>query len=39
MRISITSWNTTEADIDRSAEAILRCAAAAAAEWDPNSRH
>jgi glutamate/tyrosine decarboxylase-like PLP-dependent enzyme len=39
MRISITSWNTTEADIDRSAEAILRCAAAGAAERDPNSRH
>jgi glutamate/tyrosine decarboxylase-like PLP-dependent enzyme len=30
MRISITSWNTTEADIDRSADAILRCAEAAA---------
>ncbi len=25
MRVSITSWNTTEADIDRSAETILRC--------------
>ena len=25
MRISITSWNTTEADIDRSADTILRC--------------
>ena len=33
MRISITSWNTTEADIDRSAEAILRCAEAARAAW------
>ncbi len=33
IRISITSWNTTEADIDRSADAILRCAAAAAADW------
>jgi glutamate/tyrosine decarboxylase-like PLP-dependent enzyme len=31
MRVSITSWNTTEADIDRSADAILRCAAAAVA--------
>ena len=30
MRISVSSWQTTEADIDRSAEAILRCAAAAA---------
>ena len=26
MRISVSSWRTTEADIDRSAEAILRCA-------------
>jgi glutamate/tyrosine decarboxylase-like PLP-dependent enzyme len=26
MRISVSSWKTTEADIDRSAEAILRCA-------------
>ena len=33
MRVSITSWNTTEADIDRSAEAILRCAMAASAAW------
>ncbi|MGH7550052.1 MAG: pyridoxal phosphate-dependent decarboxylase family protein [Gemmatimonadota bacterium] len=31
MRISIVNWSTTEADIDRSAEAILRCAEAAAA--------
>ncbi|MGH7563063.1 MAG: pyridoxal phosphate-dependent decarboxylase family protein [Gemmatimonadota bacterium] len=30
MRISIVNWSTTEADIDRSAEAILRCAGAAA---------
>jgi len=29
MRVSVSGWNTTEADIDRSAEAILRCAAAA----------
>jgi glutamate/tyrosine decarboxylase-like PLP-dependent enzyme len=28
MRISIVNWSTTEADVDRSAEAILRCAAA-----------
>jgi glutamate/tyrosine decarboxylase-like PLP-dependent enzyme len=28
MRISVSSWQTTEDDIDRSAEAILRCAAA-----------
>ena len=26
MRISISNWSTTEADIDRSADAILRCA-------------
>ena len=26
MRISVSGWNTTVADIDRSAEAILRCA-------------
>lgn len=25
MRISVSSWKTTEADIDRSADAILRC--------------
>jgi glutamate/tyrosine decarboxylase-like PLP-dependent enzyme len=30
MRVSVTSWNTTEADIDRSAETILRCRDAAA---------
>jgi len=28
MRISVSNWSTTEEDIDRSAEAILRCAAA-----------
>jgi glutamate/tyrosine decarboxylase-like PLP-dependent enzyme len=28
MRISISNWATTHADIDRSAEAIIRCAAA-----------
>jgi len=28
MRISVSSWATTEADIDHSAEAILRCARA-----------
>jgi len=27
MRISVSSWSTTEADVDRSLEAILRCAA------------
>jgi glutamate/tyrosine decarboxylase-like PLP-dependent enzyme len=27
MRISVSDWRTTEEDIDRSAEAILRCAA------------
>ena len=26
MRISVSNWSTTERDIDRSAEAILRCA-------------
>ena len=25
MRISISNWSTTEADIDRSADAIIRC--------------
>jgi glutamate/tyrosine decarboxylase-like PLP-dependent enzyme len=29
MRISVSNWSTTQDDIDRSAEAILRCAAAA----------
>ncbi len=29
MRVSISGWNTTEEDIDRSADAILRCARAA----------
>jgi glutamate/tyrosine decarboxylase-like PLP-dependent enzyme len=28
MRVSLSNWRTTEADIDRSAEAILRCARA-----------
>ena len=28
MRISVSNWSTTEADIDRSAEAILAAAAA-----------
>jgi glutamate/tyrosine decarboxylase-like PLP-dependent enzyme len=28
MRVSVSNWQTTEADIDRSAEAILRCAGA-----------
>jgi glutamate/tyrosine decarboxylase-like PLP-dependent enzyme len=27
MRISVSGWSTTEADVDRSVEAILRCAA------------
>ncbi len=31
MRISVSNWSTTEADIDRSAEAILRCYRAARA--------
>lgn len=29
MRISVSNWSTTESDIDASADAILRCAAAA----------
>ncbi len=29
MRISVSNWSTTETDIERSAEAILKCAAAA----------
>ena len=31
MRVSVSGWNTTEADIDASAEAILLCARAAGA--------
>jgi hypothetical protein len=27
MRISVSNWSTTEADVDRSGEAILRAAA------------
>jgi hypothetical protein len=27
MRISVSGWQTTEDDIDRSADAILRCLA------------
>jgi glutamate/tyrosine decarboxylase-like PLP-dependent enzyme len=38
MRISVTSWNTTEADIDRSVEAILRCRDVAAAESERANR-
>jgi glutamate/tyrosine decarboxylase-like PLP-dependent enzyme len=30
MRISVSNWSTTEADIDRSANAMIRCARAAA---------
>ncbi len=30
MRVSVTNWSTTEADADRSVEAILRCAREAA---------
>ncbi|HEX8025048.1 MAG TPA: aminotransferase class V-fold PLP-dependent enzyme [Candidatus Limnocylindrales bacterium] len=33
MRVSVTSWNTTTADIDRTVDAILRCRDAAAREW------
>ena len=29
MRISVSNWSTDEADVDRSVEAILRCARAA----------
>jgi hypothetical protein len=28
MRISVVNWSTTDADVERSAEAILRVAAA-----------
>jgi threonine aldolase len=28
MRISVSSWATTDADVDRSAEAMIRCARA-----------
>jgi hypothetical protein len=35
MRISVSNWSTTEADIDRSAEAIL---AAARAEKEGGTR-
>ena len=35
MRISVSNWMTTEPDIDVSAEAILRCRAAVAAERGP----
>jgi len=35
MRISVSNWMTTEPDIDVSAEAILRCRAAVAAERVP----
>ena len=31
MRISVSNWSTTEADIERSAEAIIRCCRAARA--------
>ncbi|HTS50192.1 MAG TPA: hypothetical protein VMH05_19735, partial [Bryobacteraceae bacterium] len=30
MRISVSNWSTSEADIDLSADAILRCASTAA---------
>jgi glutamate/tyrosine decarboxylase-like PLP-dependent enzyme len=33
MRISVSNWSTTEADIDVSADAILRCAAEACSVW------
>ena len=32
MRIAVSNWSTTEADIDRSAEAIIRCAWQVAAD-------
>ena len=35
MRISISNWSTTAGDIDRSAEAIVRCARAAIAADQP----
>jgi hypothetical protein len=30
MRISVCSWATTDADVERSADAMIRCARAAA---------
>ena len=35
MRISVSSWATTEADVQRSADAILRCATEAAQAMQP----
>ncbi|HLX35776.1 MAG TPA: aminotransferase class V-fold PLP-dependent enzyme [Candidatus Limnocylindrales bacterium] len=35
MRVSVSNWSTTDADIDVSAKAILRCRAAVAAEAIP----
>ncbi len=32
MRISVSNWSTDESDVDRSVQAILRCAAQADAE-------
>ncbi|MGH3633104.1 MAG: hypothetical protein ACRDTS_03165 [Mycobacterium sp.] len=31
MRVSVCNWSTTDADIDRSVAAVLRCVAATAA--------
>jgi hypothetical protein len=36
MRISVSSWSTTEADADVSVEAILRCARQVATEAAPS---
>jgi hypothetical protein len=38
MRISISNWSTREEDIDRSADAILACARAEAAQEPDGSR-
>jgi glutamate/tyrosine decarboxylase-like PLP-dependent enzyme len=37
MRISVSNWSTTEADIDRSADAVVRCARAGRSEARPSA--
>ncbi|HET6950034.1 MAG TPA: aminotransferase class V-fold PLP-dependent enzyme [Acidimicrobiales bacterium] len=36
MRLSVANWSTTEADIDRSVAAVVRCHRAAASPGDPS---
>jgi len=33
MRVSVSCWNTTEEDIDRSVAAVVGCASRAATGW------